>query len=153
MRVQVTVAAVATAMLALFLYGQEQRRRGAAEANDAAQVALIDSLTAAGAKIDTVWMVKVDTFYVLRRQLDTLTATVELWKHDTVKVVEYVARADSTIQACSSLIVTCEERVANRDATITAWAERWERREKPPSELRKWLERAFFFAAGRGSKQ
>lgn len=57
---------------------------------------------------------RVDTvrFRVIRTQVDTLTRTVENWKTDTLKVVEYVTKADSTIRVCSLALQTCEQRVA-----------------------------------------
>ena len=48
----------------------------------------------------------------IRRVTDSLTVTVDQWKHDTVKVVEYVAKADSTIKVCSLALQTCEQRVS-----------------------------------------
>lgn len=47
-----------------------------------------------------------------RLKLDTLTTTVELWKHDTLEVVQYVQQADSTVKVCSLALATCEQRVA-----------------------------------------
>lgn len=57
---------------------------------------------------------RVDTvrFRVIRTQVDTFTRTVENWKTDTLKVVEYVTKADSAIRVCSMALVTCEQRVA-----------------------------------------
>ncbi len=56
---------------------------------------------------------RVDTLRLtrLKLQTDTLTQTVERWKRDTLKVVEYVVRADSTIAACTQALQTCEARV------------------------------------------
>lgn len=56
---------------------------------------------------------RVDTvrFRVIRTQVDTLTRTVENWKTDTLKVVEYVTKADSTIKSCVQALQTCDERV------------------------------------------
>jgi phosphoribosylaminoimidazole carboxylase (NCAIR synthetase) len=56
---------------------------------------------------------RVDTvrFRVIRTQVDTLTQAVENWKTDTLKVVEYVAKADTAIKACSVALATCEQRV------------------------------------------
>jgi hypothetical protein len=65
--------------------------------------------------VDTVWRVQRDTFVVRRTRVDTLTRTVEQWKHDTIAVVRYVREADSTIKACSALVVTCEQRAEIRD--------------------------------------
>jgi len=56
---------------------------------------------------------RVDTLRLTRLKLrtDTLTQTVERWKRDTLTVVEYVTRADSTIKACTQALSTCDERV------------------------------------------
>jgi hypothetical protein len=37
--------------------------------------------------------------------------SVDVWKHDTLKVVEYVAKADTTIRACTQALSTCEARI------------------------------------------
>lgn len=47
----------------------------------------------------------------IKRVTDSLTVTVDRWKHDTLKVVEYVQKADSTEQACEAAKLTCEQRV------------------------------------------
>ena len=77
----------------------------AAERTNADLRHLADSLAKAY-RVDTV------RFRVIRTQVDTLTRTVENWKTDTLKVVEYVTKADSTIKVCSMALATCEERVA-----------------------------------------
>jgi hypothetical protein len=50
------------------------------------------------------------------RALDTLTVTVDQWKHDTVRVVEYVRAADETARACTRAVATCEERLKVADS-------------------------------------
>ena len=57
---------------------------------------------------------RVDTLRLWRtvRALDTLTVSVDHWKTDTLKVVEYVGKADSTVKACTLALGTCEQRVA-----------------------------------------
>ena len=55
-------------------------------------------------RTDTVRLTKI------RRVTDSLTVTVDQWKHDTLKVVEYV---DSTVverKACDDARLTCEAR-------------------------------------------
>lgn len=128
--------------LALALgYGWEQRRRGRAEAQTAALRAANDSLRLVARRIDTLYRVRVDTFVRWRVRLDTLTRTVEAWKHDTVKVVEYVARADSTIRACSLALETCEQRVAVRDERIRVLEATIRAMPKPRAALWVWAER------------
>ncbi len=56
-------------------------------------------------RIDTLRLTKI------RRVTDSLTVTVDQWKHDTVKVVEYVEKADSTIKVCTQALLTCDQRV------------------------------------------
>ena len=136
------------AVLALGLYGQEQRKRGAAEAGERAARLELDSLRKVGARVDTVFRIQRDTFYVRRLRVDTLTQTVELWKHDTTKVVEYVQQADSTIKACGALVLTCEERGALYRGEIAAMQRRWDARPKPPSKAEETIEAALWLGAG-----
>lgn len=84
-----------------------------------------DSLRRLSARVDTLY--KRDTVRLWRtvRALDTLTRTVEVWKHDTLRVVEYVARADSTVAACTAALLTCDERVRVRDARLVVEAGRY----------------------------
>jgi hypothetical protein len=84
--------------------GREQVLTANARADAAKWKRTADSLAKAY-HIDTVRL----TRYRLR--LDTMSTTVELWKHDTVKVVEYVAKADSTVRVCAQALQTCEQRV------------------------------------------
>lgn len=77
-----------------------------------------DSLAVLSARVDTVYSRDTTTLWRVKRSTDTLTQTVEAWKYDTIRVVEYVARADSTIQACVATVLTCEARVAVRDSRI-----------------------------------
>lgn len=77
-----------------------------------------DSLRAVARRVDSVYVRDTLTLWRLARATDTLTATVEVWKRDTLRVVEYVERADSTIRACAATVATCEERVRVRDARL-----------------------------------
>lgn len=43
-----------------------------------------------------------------RTRWDTVARDVERWKHDTLRVVEYVAVADSTIRACTAALTSCD---------------------------------------------
>lgn len=104
----IVLAAIAVAGLGL--YAREERARGRAEAKLAQLRSDNDALRRRQARVDTVFRIQRDTFLVRRTRLDTMTVTVAAWKHDTVQVVEYVARADSVVQACSDLLLTCEER-------------------------------------------
>ena len=109
---------------------------------------LQDSLRAAAARVDTVYRTRVDTFLVRRVRVDTLTQTVEHWKHDTTEVVRYVALADSTIRACSAALQSCDEREALRIQQLDAWERRWASREKPRHPVYVWGERGLIFWLG-----
>lgn len=56
-------------------------------------------------RTDTLWR------RVTQTRVDSLTVTVDQWKHDTLRVVEFVARADTAAKACTQALGTCEERV------------------------------------------
>jgi hypothetical protein len=137
----------AIAVVALGLYGREQRARGRAEAHLVELRIKNDSLALAQRRVDTLYRVQRDTFYRYRDRLDTLTVTVERWMHDTVQVVRFVALADSTVRACSAALLTCEERdrlwaqrYANLEAQVAAMP-------KPRAEWKVWLERSLIAGA------
>lgn len=132
--------------LALFVagvsvYGWQQRKVGRAQAAEAEARRQLDSLAVVARAVDTVYQVRVDTFRVYRTRLDTFTVTVEQWKRDTLEVVRYVARADSTIRACELALETCDERDAVRVQQLAAWQRRWDARPKPRSAFWTWAER------------
>lgn len=54
------------------------------------------------------------------RTLDTLTETVERWKHDTVQVVRYVAQAAEAAASCTATVRTCEQRLATANEQTAA---------------------------------
>jgi hypothetical protein len=94
---------------------------------------------------------RVDTirFTSYRLRTDTMTTTVELWKHDTLKVVEYVTRADSTIKACTLALHDCEARVgAVQHALDASQSEVRTLKAHIPPPGQKWVERAIGFGAG-----
>lgn len=98
--------------------------------------------------VDTVY--RRDTIRLTRREtrwrdsvvarVDTLSDTVRV----PVEVVKWVvAEADSTIQACRSVVQTCEQRVALRDSSISTLSRQLQlERKQRPSGLKKWAERA-----------
>lgn len=53
-------------------------------------------------RTDTVRLVR------WRTKWDTVARDVERWKHDTVRVVEFVRVADSTIRACTAALTSCD---------------------------------------------
>lgn len=69
-----------------------------------------DSLGVEVARVDTVYLHQRDTVLRRIRSQDTLTLTVDQWKTDTIRVVEYVAKADTALRACEALVVSCDER-------------------------------------------
>ena len=64
------------------------------------------------AVLDTVYLTDTLRLTRWREKWDTVRQTVEVWKHDTARVVEYVLVADSTIRACTAALRTCEQRAA-----------------------------------------
>lgn len=94
---------------------------------------------------------RVDTLRLTRLKLrtDTLTQTVERWKHDTLEVVRYVVQADSTIKACGKALSVCEARagVAER-----GWAGARDEirvlKAQMPGRGQRWQDRAVGLAAG-----
>ena len=96
---------------------------------------------------DTVYLR--DTVRLTRRltQWDTVRAGVDTLRDTVLVPVEtvrfIVAAADSTIEACKSVVVTCEQRVAERD-TLLALRERQIGilKAQQPSRVKPWLERA-----------
>ena len=96
---------------------QSRQRANRAEAALLSALGARDSLLhAAAAKIDTVYRRDTVRLWRLSGRVDTLTQTVDRWKHDTIRVLEFVAAADSTIQACRAVVLTCEARVAAEQA-------------------------------------
>lgn len=94
-------------------------------------------------RIDTVRLTR------LRVATDTLTQTVEVWKRDTVKVVEYVTKADSALKACTQVIGTCEARGNALQNALNA-SEKANRLLKAsmPSKLAPWRQAALGAIAG-----
>lgn len=122
--------------------GREQVLTAQARSDAAKWKRTADSL-AKSYHIDTVRLTKI------RKVTDSLTLTVDRWKHDTVKVVEYVTKADSTIRVCSQALQTCEARVgAERQRVIAAQREIASLKASQPSKARKWLGMAISAGAG-----
>ena len=85
-------------------------------------------------------VVHISDTVVLERVAVYTTDTLEV----PVEVVKWVvAEADSTIQACRSVVQTCEQRVALRDSSISTLSRQLQlERKQRPSGLKKWAERA-----------
>lgn len=87
-----------------------------------AQAAELDSLRHRAARVDSVFVHDTVRLTQWRTRFDTLQDTVLQHLTDTVKVREFVRVADSTIAACSAVVLTCEARVAARDSLIAVQA-------------------------------
>lgn len=95
----------------------------------AAQVAAKNELRASKIRADSLadladslrHAVRKDTVVLWRvkKELDTLTVSVDRWKHDTVKVVQYVQKTDSAIRACTAVISTCQAQLLVADQRLT----------------------------------
>ena len=90
----------------------KQRQIGALNAQIAAQEQTNADLRRAQDSLAKAYRTDTLRLTKIRRVTDSLTVTVDQWKHDTVKVVEYVVKADSTIKVCSLALQTCEQRVS-----------------------------------------
>lgn len=73
-----------------------------------------------------------------RTKWDTVATTVDRWKYDTLRVVEYVRVADSTIAACTDALQTCEARVANAEGRAAKYDSLYQATKKRvPSKMRR----------------
>lgn len=128
------------------LYVRELRQP--APAVDAALAAELDSLRQERAQLDTIYVLVKDTVWREVATLDTIVDSVEVWKHDTVKVVKYVQRAQATLHACQALVLSCDARVSIRDQQLDAWERRWQARAKPPTRTEETIEAGLWFLGG-----
>ncbi len=90
----------------------EYRAAAKAEVALAAALARADTAERRADSLAAAYRVDTVTLWRVKRTTDTLTATVDHWKHDTLEVVSYVTLADSTIRACTAALGTCEARIA-----------------------------------------
>lgn len=91
--------------------------------------------------VDTIWR------RVTKTRVDTMATTVEVWKHDTLRVVEFVARADTAAKACTQALLTCDQKVAiATKGWDNARAEIAKIKSAQPSKARPWI----YGAAGAG---
>lgn len=122
-----TLPGIIGILLALALFGWQGSRRDAsyARAESRRLASVVDSLERVKTRVDTVHAVTVRTVVRQVTRLDTLTQTVDRWKSDTIRVVEYVTRADSLARACTALIESCEAKVNARDALLTTQGQKF----------------------------
>jgi hypothetical protein len=130
------VLAVAVGGGWLLSHNAKQRALGAAAIRDSINAARIDSLTGASARRDTLYVTDTLTRWRTVRTTETLIDT--LLRSDTVVLTRresvIVFAADSAIQACRSIVLGCEARVAARDSLLSALTDdrdRWKGRARP----------------------
>jgi hypothetical protein len=96
--------------LALWYARTAERRVGAAQARIVALEAVRDSLARQAARLDTVY--RADTLRLTRWRVRVDSLRDSLTLTDTVEVVRFIAVQDSTINACTAALTTCDQRVA-----------------------------------------
>lgn len=109
------VAAVIGGVKAFSCYSESI---GARDAKIAALSSTVAALQKSTARTDTVYRVDTMRFTKWKTNYDTLRDTVLTHLTDTLRIKEYVHVTDSTIAACSAVVLTCEQRVAQRDSII-----------------------------------
>ena len=100
-----TLSVAAAALGGAFYAGQWVAR-------DATLAAKRDTVRVELLRLDTVYQLDTVRLTRWRERWDTVRQDVERWKHDTIRVVEYVRVADSTIRACVAALATCEQQKA-----------------------------------------
>lgn len=110
----------------------QQTQRGTTKA--------IDTLRIVQQKLDTLYKTQRVTATRWKTEYDTARVTDTLMRADTV----YVRRdiADSVVDACFTLVSTCERRVSNLQAQVYTLDDAWSRAE---SDARRW--KMFTYAA------
>lgn len=147
---------------ALRCYNETQREVGRLQERMATLNAQAESLAARARVVDTVY--RTDTLRLsanlsewrslVARLNDSLHFMKNLKNHevDTIRVPvevvrEVVVTADSTIQACTLALQTCEQRVAVRDSLLAVERQRSAvLARQRPSALKVWGERALWLA-------
>jgi hypothetical protein len=105
-------------------FGGVTRRDAAFARGEARRLERVaDSLARRTARVDTQF--RRDTIRFTRWRDRVVTLRESLTVTDTVEVVRFIAAQDSTIQACSAALLTCDERVRLRDARFDAAASAW----------------------------
>ena len=100
-----TLSVAAAALGGAFYAGQWVAR-------DATLAGKRDTVRVELLRLDTVYQLDTVRLTRWRERWDTVRQDVERWKHDTIRVVEYVRVADSTIRACVAALATCEQQKA-----------------------------------------
>lgn len=106
----------------LVSHNAKQRALGAAAVRDSIKTARLDSFARVTARRDTLYVRDTVTKWRSIREVETLIDT--LLHSDTVTLTVresvFVARADTAIRMCRSIVLLCEQRVADRDSQIVA---------------------------------
>ena len=126
MRRYAPLAYLLAAVLTLWAWQRDATALGAAIERGRVADSL---LTIAEARADSLKVVyRTDTLRLWRevRRTETLTTTVDQWKHDTVRVVEYVQQASQAINACTLALGTCEQRLSAQEAISAQWRSKFE---------------------------
>jgi hypothetical protein len=120
----------------LLSHNAKQRELGAAAVRDSINAIRIQALTLLKVERDTIYQKDTVIKWRVVARAETLLTT--LLKSDTVTLTRresvIVFAADSAIQACRSIVLNCEARVAVRDSlisSITADRDVWKRRGQP----------------------
>lgn len=120
-----TKAVLATLAMLLVMGGiaavaAHERAVGRQEQQAADNARIIATDKGQVAKADTVFVAKTDTLTRYIARTTTLHDTVLKHLTDTVLVKEYVATADSTIRACSDVVLSCDTVRARYRALVSA---------------------------------
>lgn len=137
-----TLSVTAAALGGAFYAGQWVAR-------DAVLAAARDTVRVELRRLDTVYQRDTVRLTRWRERWDTVRQDVERWKHDTLRVVEYVQVADSTIRACVAALATCEQQKAALTLRAELAEEAYRRTvAQVPSARRRTLELVGAVAAG-----
>jgi hypothetical protein len=116
----------------LLLFGWQRQRMSEAETRAETATTAADSLRRRGDSLEAAYHADTVTFNHWHTKWDTLRLP---GKADTIPVPVLVAIADSTIQACTLALRTCEERVKTereRGDSLAVAAASWKRVAKGP---------------------
>lgn len=102
----------------IWAYGRYEQEIGRRDATIRTQDSTLAVLRKSVHRVDSLYVVQVDTLWRRKAVYDTIRDTLLKHLTDTLKVVEYIHAADSTIQACSQVVLTCQLKVSQRDSII-----------------------------------
>lgn len=114
------VLVLAVGLLGLQCYKSATGREAVLKAQVKARERTIAALAQQARRTDSVYLRDTVTLTRWRTRYDSLVKVLPETLFIPVPVQEVLHTADSTIRACSLALQTCEQRVADRDARITA---------------------------------